>query len=176
MALLLLWRATAPGIEAEILHREPLCVVCGVHHPLASRKASTLQVLSDFPWILPTRDSSLRQTAEHMFYDAGLPLPANVVESLSVMTNVALMFDQKTVGLMPRRRAAVRRHRQSRHHRAGECAVIRRCRLLRRTGHAGRARSRTVQGLPTGGGAGNRLATSTAHAYSHRCFDSDSRV
>lgn len=96
------WRATAPGLEAEILHREPLCVVGGVHHPMASRRASTLQGLSAFPWILPTRDSSLRQTAELMFYDAGLPIPANVVESLSVMTNVALMFDQKTIGLMPR--------------------------------------------------------------------------
>lgn len=44
----------------------------------------------------------MRQTAEKLFFDAGLPLPANIVESLSVQTNVALMGDGQTVGLMPR--------------------------------------------------------------------------
>lgn len=96
------WRTRTPQLRAEKLHREPLAVVAGVGHPLASSASITLQALSAYPWILPTRDSSLRQIAERMFYKAGLPLPANVVESLSVLTNVALMFDQKTIGLMPR--------------------------------------------------------------------------
>lgn len=96
------WRTAAPQLETEILHREQLCIVAGVHHPLASCACSTLRELTAFPWILPTRDSSLRQTTDRLFYEAGLPVPTNIVESLSVLTNVALMFDQKTIGLMPR--------------------------------------------------------------------------
>ncbi|QRQ85183.1 LysR family transcriptional regulator [Cupriavidus oxalaticus] len=95
------WHAKSPQLEAETLYREPLCAVGGVHHPLASHTATGLMDMLEFPWILPTRDSSLRLTADRMFHKAGLPGPSNVVESLSVMTNVALMLDQMTVGLMP---------------------------------------------------------------------------
>jgi DNA-binding transcriptional LysR family regulator len=94
--------AQSPQIKTESLYREQLCVVGGIHHPLAQRSSSTLAQTLDFPWILPTRDSSLRWTADHMFANAGLPSPTNVVESLSVLTNVALMLDQETIGLMPR--------------------------------------------------------------------------
>jgi DNA-binding transcriptional LysR family regulator len=95
------WRARSPHLDAEILYREPLSFVSGVQHPLATRERATLAALLDYPWILPTRDSSLRPTADRMFRDVDLPQPANVVESLSVLTNVTLMLDQQTVGLMP---------------------------------------------------------------------------
>ncbi|WP_242486363.1 LysR substrate-binding domain-containing protein [Pseudomonas sp. TH03] len=36
-----------------------------------------------------------------MFSDAALPAPDNVVESLSILTNISLMQDQQTVALMP---------------------------------------------------------------------------
>jgi DNA-binding transcriptional LysR family regulator len=95
------WRAQSPCLEAETLYREPLCFVGGIRHPLAAQASATLQDLLAFPWILPTRDASLRQTADRMFRDAGVAPPTNVVESLSVLTNVTLMLDQATVGLMP---------------------------------------------------------------------------
>ncbi|MBP0624454.1 LysR substrate-binding domain-containing protein [Cupriavidus consociatus] len=99
------WQGKSPGLEAEALYAEQLCAVGGAHHPLASRNFASLADMLAFPWILPTRDSSLRRTAERLFFEAGLGAPANVVESLSVLTNVALMLDQQTVGLMPRTEA-----------------------------------------------------------------------
>src|SRR5690606_6760307 len=74
----------------------------GMRHPLASHEQLELSQMLAFPWILPTRDSSLRQTADRLFFDQGLDAPSNIVESLSVLTNVALMFDNRTIGLMPR--------------------------------------------------------------------------
>jgi DNA-binding transcriptional LysR family regulator len=60
-----------------------------------------LAELHAYPWVLPPPGSLLRQTVDHLFAQAGLALPGNVIESLSVLTNVALMQDQQTVGLLP---------------------------------------------------------------------------
>ncbi|TEA78841.1 LysR substrate-binding domain-containing protein [Allopusillimonas ginsengisoli] len=96
------WQVKSPQIEAEALYTDQLCVVGGIRHPLSSVPKISLAQALPFPWILPTRDSSLRQTADRLFFDAGLAAPTNIVESLSVLTNVALMLDNKTIGLMPR--------------------------------------------------------------------------
>ncbi|CAD5110077.1 LysR substrate-binding domain-containing protein [Zestomonas carbonaria] len=95
------WRDEAPQLEVEVLYGEELCVVAGAHHPLHDHGPVSLADLHGYPWVLPTRDSLLRRTADRLFADAGLDAPANMIESLSVLTNVSLMQDQRTVGLLP---------------------------------------------------------------------------
>lgn len=95
------WQITTPQIEVEALYSEPLCMVASPAHPLAKLSHLTLQSTLAYPWILPTRDASLRQTVNQFFRKQGQELPSNLVESLSVLTNIGLMLDNKTVGLMP---------------------------------------------------------------------------
>ncbi|UHL64155.1 LysR family transcriptional regulator [Paralcaligenes sp. KSB-10] len=96
------WRASAQTVAAETLYRDELCVVAGRQHPQAKKKALGLHDLAGCPWILPTTDSSLRKTADRLFAQAGLPPPDNLVESMSVLTNLTLLSDFKTCAFMPR--------------------------------------------------------------------------
>jgi len=79
------------AFQHEVLYREALCAVTGCKHPLAPRHDIELRDLLDWPWIFPLQASPARLTAEHLFLDAGLSLPVNVVESLSLLTNIGLM-------------------------------------------------------------------------------------
>lgn len=89
------------ALDMETLYSETLCVVAGVRHPMHAQGRVTLSHLHGFPWVLPPHDALLRSTVDRLFADAGLDLPADVVESLSILTNVSLMQDQRTVGLVP---------------------------------------------------------------------------
>lgn len=95
------WRNESPLLEVEVLYGEQLSVVAGVNHPLHGSDPVNLTQLHSFPWVLPTRDSLLRRTADKLFAEAKLSTPGNVVESLSILTNITLMQDQQTVALMP---------------------------------------------------------------------------
>lgn len=85
----------------SMLYREALCAVVGCKHPLAGAADIKLADLLDWPWIFPLQVSPARLTAEHLFRDAGLELPTNVVESLSVLTNIGLMHGSPSISLMP---------------------------------------------------------------------------
>ncbi|MHC8315865.1 LysR family transcriptional regulator [Pseudomonas sp. LB3P31] len=95
------WRNESPMLDVEVLYAEELSVVAGANHPLHGRSPVSLADLHEYPWVLPTRDSLLRRTADKLFADAELATPGNVVESLSILTNITLMQDQQTVALMP---------------------------------------------------------------------------
>jgi DNA-binding transcriptional LysR family regulator len=96
------WRTESPLLKVEPLYREALCVVAGARHPMHKKKRVKFAELHEYPWVLPTRDSFLRRTADALFAEAGLAMPDNVVESLSILTNITLMQDQRTIALMPR--------------------------------------------------------------------------
>ncbi|MBK5550651.1 LysR family transcriptional regulator [Pseudomonas sp. TH03] len=95
------WRKESPLLEVDVLYAEELSIVAGADHPLHTGAPVSLGSLHAFPWVLPTQDSLLRHTADKLFSNAALPTPANVVESLSILTNITLMQDQQTVALMP---------------------------------------------------------------------------
>ncbi|MBC3467514.1 LysR family transcriptional regulator [Pseudomonas sp. RW10S2] len=88
-------------LSVDQLYDERLSIVGGTRHPLHEQAVLDLADLHSYPWILPPPGSLLRRTVNGLFADANLALPTNVIESLSVLTNVALMQDQKTVGLLP---------------------------------------------------------------------------
>lgn len=95
------WRNESPMLDVEVLYAEELSVVAAANHPLHGQSPLSLADLHGYPWVLPTRDSLLRRTADKLFADADLTTPSNVVESLSILTNITLMQDQQTVALMP---------------------------------------------------------------------------
>jgi DNA-binding transcriptional LysR family regulator len=83
------------------LFEDSLSVVVGSEHEIARAPNTSLRDLAAMPWILPTTESPLRVAVEKMFRAAGLPLPSDLVESLSVLTNLGLLLDAPRVGVMP---------------------------------------------------------------------------
>lgn len=84
------------------LYDTAMCVVVARDNPLATSAGLRLAELATHPWILPLNESPARLAAERMFLDAGLQVPANLVESLSLLTNIGLMQDLGAIGLMAR--------------------------------------------------------------------------
>ncbi|MBB5460219.1 LysR substrate-binding domain-containing protein [Paraburkholderia sp. Cpub6] len=88
-------------LDHHALFDDSLAVVVGAGHDIAKTTSATLRDLASLPWILPTSESPLRQAVERMFRAADLSLPADLVESMSVLTNLGLLLDAPRVGVMP---------------------------------------------------------------------------
>lgn len=93
--------ATAFPLAHEVLFEESLCAVVGKGYGDAPDRVGHLSELADSAWILPTSDSPARLAAEQLFRTAGLPLPGDVVESLSLLTNLGLLMETPRIALMP---------------------------------------------------------------------------
>ncbi|GAB3629409.1 LysR family transcriptional regulator [Pandoraea terrae] len=94
--------ANAFPLSHQVLFNESLCVVGGTRHWNGRAQALRLDDLRGGPWILPVPESPSRLAAERLFHEAGLPLPDDVVESLSILTNIGVMVRTPRVSLMPR--------------------------------------------------------------------------
>lgn len=88
-------------VTHHALFEDSLAVVVGSEHDVAQAPDTSLRDLATMPWILPTTESPLRVAVEGMFRAAGLPLPSDLVESLSVLTNLGLLLDAPRIGVMP---------------------------------------------------------------------------
>lgn len=85
----------------EEFYAEPICVVVRRGHPLARKRRVTLRDLANEAWLLPLPETALRRQIERAFVEAGAPLPRNVIESVSILTNRALLRKSDCVGVMP---------------------------------------------------------------------------
>lgn len=85
----------------EEFYAEPICVVTRRGHPLSRRRRLSLRELSNEAWLLPLPETALRRQIERAFVEAGAPLPRNVIESVSILTNRALLRKSDCVGVMP---------------------------------------------------------------------------
>ncbi len=105
------------GLHFELCYDEPMCVVVRVGHPLCGTAALQLSGLAGHAWILPTPDAAFRQRVDAAFRQSGVEPPLRLVESVSILTNKALLQGSDMLGVMPRN---VARHYES----AGELAVL----------------------------------------------------
>src|ERR1700739_4537938 len=85
----------------EEFYAEPICVVTRRAHPLARKRRLSLRDLANEAWLLPLPEAALRRQIERAFLEAGAPLPRNVIESVSILTNRALLRKSDCVGVMP---------------------------------------------------------------------------
>ncbi len=79
-----------PFIYEEIGDEE-LCFVCRSGHPLAGIDLVTLEDLVGQTWVLQPHGSLLRRLVHRMFRSRGLPVPAQVIESASVVMSMAMI-------------------------------------------------------------------------------------
>ncbi|HUJ52754.1 MAG TPA: LysR substrate-binding domain-containing protein [Steroidobacteraceae bacterium] len=85
----------------EDFYREPICLVVRRGHPLLRKRRLALRELVNEAWLLPLPETALRRQIERAFLDANAPLPRNVIESVSILTNRALLRKSDCVGVMP---------------------------------------------------------------------------
>src|SRR5215469_15964942 len=85
----------------EEFYAEPICIVARRGHPLARKRRLRLRELANEPWLLPLPETALRRQVERAFVEAGAPVPRNVIESVSILTNRALLRKSDCIGVMP---------------------------------------------------------------------------
>lgn len=86
-------------LASQPLYEEALRVVVGAQHPLARRRKLALAELMGLDWIVPTPDSMAWPSVRAFFGATGLP--ARRIESVSILTNLALLASGPMVALMP---------------------------------------------------------------------------
>ncbi len=70
-------------------------------HPLLKKKKLALKDLVEHSWIMPSDGTVLRREIENAFHEAGLQVPVNTVESVSILTNRTLLMETDMIGSMP---------------------------------------------------------------------------
>ena len=85
----------------EDFYSEPICLVVRRGHPLTRKRRLGLRELVNEAWLLPLPETTLRRQIERAFLEADAPLPRNVIESVSILTNRVLLRKSDCIGVMP---------------------------------------------------------------------------
>jgi len=85
----------------EDFYSEPICLVVRRGHPLTRKRRLSLRELTNEAWLLPLPETTLRRQIERAFLEADAPLPRNVIESVSILTNRVLLRKSDCIGVMP---------------------------------------------------------------------------
>jgi DNA-binding transcriptional LysR family regulator len=85
----------------EEFYAEPVCLVVRCGHPLTRRRRLGLRDLVNEAWLLPLPETALRRQIERAFLEANAPLPRNVIESISILTNRVLLRKSDCIGVLP---------------------------------------------------------------------------
>lgn len=104
-------------VVQEVLMADFACVVVRRDHPLIGRAGLEMRNLLDWEWILPPPATSLRRQVDLAFRQQNLDLPFNAVESVSLLTNRALLAQTDYLGILPVQAA----RRESAH---GDLAIL----------------------------------------------------
>lgn len=89
------------AVTYEQLIDERLVVVGRALHPLAGQAGLTLRDLVDRPFALLPRDSPMRRVLAPLFREIGVEAPADLVETASILTIVALLGESDTLAVLP---------------------------------------------------------------------------
>jgi DNA-binding transcriptional LysR family regulator len=87
-------------VDLDILYEDEFVIVCGPRHPLLKAKKLRWSDLTKEQWILPHSTTPLRQRLEFLFMEQAGERPRNALESVSVLTNLALLQQSKMLTVM----------------------------------------------------------------------------
>jgi DNA-binding transcriptional LysR family regulator len=90
-----------PDLVYEELSEEPVCAVARLGHPWLAAKDLRLEDIAGAAWILPPHGSVLRYRCDLMFRRAGLPPPANVVDTSALLLITSLLQQTDNLHIMP---------------------------------------------------------------------------
>ena len=95
------------GLDQELLYLDSISIVVRSGHPLTTRSDLTLADLVDQAWVMPPPQTSLRRQLDFGFRREGLEPPVDVIESVSILTNNALLARTDMIAAMPHQVACV---------------------------------------------------------------------
>jgi DNA-binding transcriptional LysR family regulator len=91
-----------PALFAVVtLGDEPLCIVARRGHPLAQRRRVKAADLAGATWILQPPGSPMRQESHTLLDRLGVQLPADVMETASIVATSGLLRDTDALSVMP---------------------------------------------------------------------------
>lgn len=88
-------------IRQEKLFEDRILAIVGPSHPLAGKSGISFAQTKPFGWILPTLDTTLRRQVDHFFIGQQQYVPPVTIESVSYLTNRALLLSRDLIGFMP---------------------------------------------------------------------------
>lgn len=89
------------GLRQEVLYLDTVSIMVREGHPLTQRSDLKLVDLIDQAWVMPPPQTSLRRQVDHAFRHEGLEPPNDVIESVSILTNHALLMNTDMLATMP---------------------------------------------------------------------------
>lgn len=86
----------------ETLYEESFVLVCGAQSEVLRKRGLTSADLIDGTWIVPPSDSLVRPCVDSFFADTFGQVPSNLIESASLLGNLALLSQSSAVAVMAR--------------------------------------------------------------------------
>lgn len=86
---------------SEVFYEDSFVIAVRKGHPLANQPDLDWKHLSNFPMILPTRDAITREIIVDTLLSYNIPIPNQIVESLSTLTNVGMLKSSDAFGTIP---------------------------------------------------------------------------
>lgn len=104
--------ANPAEFDQTVLYEEGMCLLAGPAHPLARKQHIALAELLEADWILPPARTEAREVFTNTFLRHGLSPPPARIESLSVVSSMALVREGRYLTIGPE---AVAREQQRLH-------------------------------------------------------------
>ena len=100
-------RRLPADVTQEVLGVDRARLIVHARHPLSKRRHIQLDMLGGFGWVLPPHETSMRRQLEATFREAGMDAPVATVESMSFLTNRALILASELITVWPEHLADV---------------------------------------------------------------------
>lgn len=97
----------SPHIIQTPLFADPLCIVCGIHNPIAACEAFESDKLENLVWVAPLPNTPARDLFEKFFSEIGVNIPSKIVECSSPVTTRHLLLNLNLVALLPKKQVAL---------------------------------------------------------------------
>ena len=88
-------------IKQEKLFEDRIVAITGPDHPLAHKTFITFAQTKPYGWILPPLETTLRRQLDHFFVEQQQFVPSESIESVSYLTNRAVLQARNLIGLAP---------------------------------------------------------------------------
>jgi len=89
------------NFSQRVVMKDPVAVVCGQAHTLASRRGLTWKDLDGMPWILPLQGSTTAQFLENLLAQENIRPGPGSIESISLAVNASLLCTSSLLGFTP---------------------------------------------------------------------------
>ncbi|MFB4391390.1 MULTISPECIES: LysR family transcriptional regulator [unclassified Pseudomonas] len=94
-------QAQRQQFDFQPLAPEPFCFVVNCHHPLGEAASVSLEQLLEWPWILYPKGTPIRARIERAFAEAGVAVPRNTIDTISMQTFVKVIESGPMIGMLP---------------------------------------------------------------------------